>query len=128
MWVFLCIKYSKFWSVLLEHFIERKPLISEEWNPSGLLRMSYFAPTQRWWRYYFDYLVTYYFIYISTNACNCFSIYSYVTTLCHYLPKNFSNTSGSGVFSFKIYFKNEANIVPKNSITTFILDCAFGEF
>ena len=26
-WVFLCIKYSKFWSVSLEHFIERKPLI-----------------------------------------------------------------------------------------------------
>ena len=25
------IKYSKFWSVLLEHFVERKPLISEEW-------------------------------------------------------------------------------------------------
>ena len=30
-WVFLYIKYSKFWSVLLEHFVERKPLISEEW-------------------------------------------------------------------------------------------------
>ena len=39
MWVFLFIKYSKFWSVSLEHFIERKPLISEEWHrfhePSG---------------------------------------------------------------------------------------------
>ena len=31
MWVFLYIKYSKFWSISLEHFIERKPLISEEW-------------------------------------------------------------------------------------------------
>ena len=31
MWVLLYIKYSKFWSILLEHFIERKPLISEEW-------------------------------------------------------------------------------------------------
>ena len=30
-WVFLCIKYSKFWSILLEHFAERNPLISEEW-------------------------------------------------------------------------------------------------
>ena len=30
-WVFLYIKYSKFWSVLLEHCIERKPLIYEEW-------------------------------------------------------------------------------------------------
>ena len=30
MWVFLYIKYSKFWSISLEHFVERKPLISEE--------------------------------------------------------------------------------------------------
>ena len=30
-WVFLYIKYSKFWSVSLERFIERKPLIYEEW-------------------------------------------------------------------------------------------------
>ena len=29
-WVFLYIKYSKFWSVSLEHFVERKPPISEE--------------------------------------------------------------------------------------------------
>ena len=29
-WVFLYIKFSKFWSVSLEHFVERKPLISEE--------------------------------------------------------------------------------------------------
>ena len=28
--VFLYINYSKFWSVLLEHFVERKPLIYEE--------------------------------------------------------------------------------------------------
>ena len=32
-WVFLYIKYSKFWSVSLEHFVECKPLISEEWKP-----------------------------------------------------------------------------------------------
>ena len=31
-WVFLYIKYSKFWSVLLEHFVERKPPISKEWT------------------------------------------------------------------------------------------------
>ena len=31
LWGFLYIKYSKFWSVLLEHFVEHKPLISEEW-------------------------------------------------------------------------------------------------
>ena len=31
-WVFLYIKYSKFWSISLEHFIERKPLIYEEWQ------------------------------------------------------------------------------------------------
>ena len=31
MWVFLYIKYSNFWSILLEHFVELKPLISEEW-------------------------------------------------------------------------------------------------
>ena len=30
-WVFLYIKYSKFWSISLEHFVERKPFISEEW-------------------------------------------------------------------------------------------------
>ena len=30
-WVFLYIKYSKFWSVSLEHFVQHKPLISEEW-------------------------------------------------------------------------------------------------
>ena len=29
-WVLLCIKCNKFWSVLLEHFIERKPLIIKE--------------------------------------------------------------------------------------------------
>ena len=33
-WVFLYIKYSKFWSVSLEHFVERKPLIYEEWITS----------------------------------------------------------------------------------------------
>ena len=31
-WVFLYIKYSKFWSVSLENFVEHKPLISEEWS------------------------------------------------------------------------------------------------
>ena len=31
-WVFLYIKYSKFWSVSLEHFVERKHPISEEWR------------------------------------------------------------------------------------------------
>ena len=30
-WVFIFQKYGKFWSVLLEHFIKHKPLISEEW-------------------------------------------------------------------------------------------------
>ena len=30
-WVFLYLKYSKFWSVSLEHFIECKSLIYEEW-------------------------------------------------------------------------------------------------
>ena len=30
-WVFFFIKYSKFWSISLEHFVERKPLISKEW-------------------------------------------------------------------------------------------------
>ena len=30
--VFSYIKFSKFWSLLLEHFVERKPLISEECN------------------------------------------------------------------------------------------------
>ena len=29
-WVFVCIKYGKFWSILLGHFIKHKPLISEE--------------------------------------------------------------------------------------------------
>ena len=27
---FLVMKYSKFWNIWLEHFIERKPFISEE--------------------------------------------------------------------------------------------------
>ena len=31
-WVFLYIKYSKFLSVSMEHFVECKPLISEEWQ------------------------------------------------------------------------------------------------
>ena len=26
------VEYTKFWSVSLEHFVERKPLISEEWS------------------------------------------------------------------------------------------------
>ena len=30
MWVFFHIKYSKFWSILLDHFIKSKPLLSEE--------------------------------------------------------------------------------------------------
>ena len=35
-WVFLYIKYSKFWSVSLEYFIKCKPLVSEECNiPNG---------------------------------------------------------------------------------------------
>ena len=34
-WVFLYIKYSKYWSVWLEHFLERKPLISEECSRSN---------------------------------------------------------------------------------------------
>ena len=28
--VFLCVKYSKFWSITVEHFIKHKILISEE--------------------------------------------------------------------------------------------------
>ena len=34
--VFIFQKYGKFWSILLEHFIKHKPLISEEWKGSGL--------------------------------------------------------------------------------------------
>ena len=34
--VFLYIKYSKFWSVLLEHFVEHKHLIFEEWSVENL--------------------------------------------------------------------------------------------
>ena len=34
-WVVLYIKYSKFWRVSLEQFVERKPLISEEWGIRG---------------------------------------------------------------------------------------------
>ena len=30
--VFLYVKYTKFWSISLEHFVDRKPLIYEEWN------------------------------------------------------------------------------------------------
>ena len=45
-WVFLYIKYSKFWSVSLEHFIEHKPLISEEW----LGESGEFGQSQRWVR------------------------------------------------------------------------------
>ena len=29
---FLIKKYGKFWSVSLEHYVEHKPLTSEEWN------------------------------------------------------------------------------------------------
>ena len=32
LWVFIYIKYGKFWSVSLEHQVEYKPLISEEWS------------------------------------------------------------------------------------------------
>ena len=39
MWVFLYMNYSKFWSVSLEHFIERKPLISEEWFGLSKIKM-----------------------------------------------------------------------------------------
>ena len=30
-WVFLLQKYGKFWIISLEHYVEHKPLISEEW-------------------------------------------------------------------------------------------------
>ena len=30
-WVFIFHNYSKYWSILLEHFIKRKPLVSKEW-------------------------------------------------------------------------------------------------
>ena len=33
MWVFLFIKYCKCWSILQEHFVERKPLTSQPWKP-----------------------------------------------------------------------------------------------
>ena len=32
LWVFVYIKYGKFWSVSLELFIKHKPLFSEEWS------------------------------------------------------------------------------------------------
>ena len=36
-WVFVFQKYSKFWSISLEHFIKHKPRISEEWNTAKVL-------------------------------------------------------------------------------------------
>ena len=32
LWVFVYIKYGKFWFILLGHFIKHKPLIFEEWT------------------------------------------------------------------------------------------------
>ena len=32
LWVFIDMKYGKFWSILPGHFIKHKPLISEEWS------------------------------------------------------------------------------------------------
>ena len=45
--VFLLLKYSKFWCILLKHFVEHKPLISEEcqiFQPSPLPAQSTFFP------------------------------------------------------------------------------------
>ena len=39
-WVFLYIKYSKFWSISLGHYVERKTLISEEWIQATSWRIS----------------------------------------------------------------------------------------
>ena len=54
-WVFLCITYSKFWSVLLEHFVERKPLISEEWCINFTKNYNIF--------FYFTKNIHYYFVF-----------------------------------------------------------------
>ena len=35
LWVFFCQKYSKFWSISLELFVEHKPSIWEEWLSKG---------------------------------------------------------------------------------------------
>ena len=45
-WVFLYIKYSKFRSVLLEHFVERKPLIYEVWHTVHLHCYSFSVPLE----------------------------------------------------------------------------------
>ena len=42
--VFLYIKYSKFRSVSLEHFVEHKPLISEEWPHTWLATIFSYCP------------------------------------------------------------------------------------
>ena len=39
-WVFWYIKYGKFWSISLEHFVERKPLIYEECTISLIVYLS----------------------------------------------------------------------------------------
>ena len=41
-WVFVCIKYSKFWSTSLGHFIKHKPLISEECSNARLVDLQRF--------------------------------------------------------------------------------------
>ena len=36
LWVFVCLRYGKFWSISLELFIEHKPSNSEKWWCNGL--------------------------------------------------------------------------------------------
>ena len=41
LWVFVYMKYGKFWSILVGHFIKHKPLKSEEWHFLDLCKENY---------------------------------------------------------------------------------------
>ena len=100
---FLCTKYSKFWSVLLEHFDECKPLISEEWISSfrarkqgRIMNTSSNIPTAT-------------AVVLNLTLIYCFMYYIWSITG-RYVPRYFH--FGSYGINFKVFCKNYFYILP----------------
>ena len=69
-WVFLYIKYSKFWIVSLEHFVEHKLLISEAW-PSCYIG----SQSISWWNRFLRHLVVRQLMRVKTNIVLSFMMF-----------------------------------------------------
>ena len=65
MWVFLHIKYVKFWSISPGHFIKHKPLISEEWSSSIVIYHTSITITQ--WMLLSDYFAVFIVVFFNDD-------------------------------------------------------------